>query len=127
MSIHVRMMEQREWVCWCLISGGARRSDDTSWFSLGVTTRNGGMTGGGEGADVFVCSSEGLQRWVRGVRGDARGRGGDGGARGLGRFWMTTRADPTTQTGGSVDTSLGADAMLCEFANGAGRMIFTRT
>ncbi len=62
------------------------------------------MTGGGEGSDVFVCAAEGLQR-----------------------YWVTEYMNPSLQVAGTLDTSLGEDKILCEFSEGTGRMILTRT
>ena len=39
-------------------------SDDGSWFGIGFSTPGGGMAAGGAGADIFVCSKEGLRRFA---------------------------------------------------------------
>lgn len=39
-------------------------SNDDSWFGIGFSTPGGGMNAGGAGSDIFLCSQEGLRRFV---------------------------------------------------------------
>jgi len=48
------------------------KSETNSWIAFGVTTSGGGMSGGGNGADIIVCTTEGAKR-----------------------YWVTKRAKPT--------------------------------
>ena len=79
-------------------------SDDDSWLGIGFTTPGGGMTGGGSGADIFVCSSRGLER-----------------------FLVTAKSNPTSGAD-SIDL-FDSPMNLCEVdeETGTRRMTFTRT
>eukprot|EP00549_Striatella_unipunctata_P018964 CAMPEP_0118687782 /NCGR_PEP_ID=MMETSP0800-20121206/8570_1 /TAXON_ID=210618 ORGANISM="Striatella unipunctata, Strain CCMP2910" /NCGR_SAMPLE_ID=MMETSP0800 /ASSEMBLY_ACC=CAM_ASM_000638 /LENGTH=620 /DNA_ID=CAMNT_0006584997 /DNA_START=413 /DNA_END=2275 /DNA_ORIENTATION=+ len=82
-------------------------SNDGSWFGIGFSTPGGGMTGGGAGSDIFVCSSEGLRRFV-----------------------VTAKTNPSSQST-EIITEDAANAEeiknLCVLEAGSGRMTFTRT
>ena len=85
-------------------------SNDDSWFGIGFSTPGGGMTGGGAGSDIFVCSAEGLRR-----------------------FLVTVRDNPanTAQSAETiVEDAADAEAIknLCviDTESGTGRMTFTR-
>ena len=79
-------------------------SDDDSWLGIGFTTPGGGMTGGGSGADIFVCSSQGLER-----------------------FLVTAKSNPASSAD-SIDL-FDSPLNLCEVdeETGTRRMTFTRT
>ena len=85
-------------------------SDDASWIGVGFSTPGGGMTGGGAGSDMFVCSSAGLQR-----------------------FLVTARSNPansavTSETLPQNDPDDENIESLCvlDVAANTGRMTFTR-
>lgn len=86
-------------------------TDDDAWFGIGFTTPGGGMNDRGAGSDVFVCSAEGLSR-----------------------FLITAKANPATSAN-SAETILQDDPAtqltknLCTLDEEAGirQMTFTRT
>lgn len=81
-------------------------SDNDAWFAIGISTTGGGMTAGGAGSDMIVCSEEGVRR-----------------------FWVTGRKNPEEFTTVELGEEAGGAAEVsneCVFADGTGRMTFTR-
>lgn len=84
-------------------------NSDDAWFGLGFSSPGGGMTANGGGSDIFVCSEEGLRR-----------------------FLVTVRDNPATT--GTILESITEDdpnseiiQNMCVIDADGGRMTFTRT
>jgi len=85
-------------------------SNDDSRFGIGFSTPGGGMNGGGEGSDIFVCSEEGLRR-----------------------FLVNAKANPGTTATETVDIfqdeeddEVIQNLCILDADSGTGRMTFTR-
>jgi len=90
-------------------------TNDDSWLGIGFSTPGGGMTAGGTGSDIFVCSSEGLRRFVVTAKTNP----------------STQAAGANTETGGIIEEDEEDDEEirnLCilDTESGTGRMTFTR-
>lgn len=85
-------------------------SDNDAWFSIGFSKTGGRfMSGDGDGADMIICSEEGLRRfWVKGHD-------------------NPENYDETTATLSQEAATAAGEENSCVFENGRGKMTFTRS
>jgi len=86
-------------------------TSDDSWFGIGFSTPGGGMNGGGSGSDMFVCSDEGLGRFLVTVKDNPRETG---------QVLQEIEED-------AEDDEVIQNICILDAEAGTGRMTFTRT